>query len=116
MRNRCPSCGHENDNGAVFCAQCGHELKAAPAGSASGEGRTGKEVKEAQDALVYSLIGIFCFGIFLGPFAITKGMKALNIIKDDPVRTGKGKAIAGMVIGIAGIVGWLAVLMFHLSR
>ncbi len=41
-------------------------------------------VKEASEALTYALIGIFCFGIILGPIAISKGSKALNIINEDP--------------------------------
>ncbi len=66
--------------------------------------------------MIYSIIGIFCFGIILGPIAISKASKALNTIKSDPGYTGKGKATAGLIIGIFDVVFWLLALIINLSR
>ncbi len=110
----CPFCGERIKKTAVKCRFCGQfldqELKTTlEAGQPKGE------VKEANDALIMSIIGLFCFGIILGPIAISKGTKALNIIKSDPGYTGKGKATAGIVIGIIDLVGWLAGMIIRNS-
>jgi len=91
----CPNCGKEIKKTALKCRYCGQYIdenikeKLLPKG----------ELKEASGALTYSLIGILCFGFILGPVAIHKGIKALKIIRNEPGYKGKGKAIAGIVIG-----------------
>jgi len=64
--------------------------------------------KEAQDALTMAIVGIFCFGIILGPMAISKAVKAQQMINANPNLTGSGKATAAIVLGI--IVTLLSVL------
>jgi hypothetical protein len=56
--------------------------------------------KEANDALIMAIIGIFCVGIILGPIAIAKASKAQRMIAADPRLAGAGKASAAMIIGI----------------
>jgi hypothetical protein len=111
----CPFCAEKIKKSAVKCRFCGQILDqnlktTLEAGQPKGE------VKEAKDALIYSIIGIFCFGIILGPIAISKASKALNTIKSDPGYTGKGKATAGLIIGIIDVVFWLLALIINLSR
>ncbi len=48
--------------------------------------------------------------------AIAKGMKALNIIEKDPGYQGKGKAIAGLTIGIIETLFYGLALLIRLSR
>jgi hypothetical protein len=63
--------------------------------------------EEADSALKYAVIGIFCFGIILGPMAIAKAMKAKGQIAEDPSLTGAGKANAAIVLGSIVILLWL---------
>jgi hypothetical protein len=63
--------------------------------------------KEAGEALKYAIIGIFCFGIILEPVAISKALKAKKMMAMNPRLTGSGKATAGLIIGIVGLVLWV---------
>jgi hypothetical protein len=60
--------------------------------------------KEANDALTYAIVGIFCFGIILEPIAIAKALKAKKMIALNPRLTGSGKATAALTIGIIILV------------
>lgn len=94
--NRCPNCG-DATNG--YCFRCGYR----PAGSAFYP-VVRETAKEATEAMWCGIIGIFCFGFILGPFAIYKGIQARGIISQNPVLTGEGLATAGIVLGIFDIV------------
>lgn len=63
--------------------------------------------KEANEALTYSIIGVFCFGIILEPIAIMKALKAKKMIAMNPRLTGSGKATAALIIGIVGLILWI---------
>jgi hypothetical protein len=63
--------------------------------------------KEANDALTYSIIGIFCFGIILEPIAISKALKARQMIKLNPRLSGYGKTTAALIIASVGLVLWV---------
>ncbi|MGB9006062.1 MAG: DUF4190 domain-containing protein [Candidatus Aminicenantales bacterium] len=111
----CPFCAEKIKKSAVKCRFCGQILDQSLKTTLAA-GQPKGEVKEAKDALIYSIIGIFCFGIILGPIAISKASKAMNIINSDPGYTGKGKATAGLIIGIIDVVFWLLALIINLSR
>jgi hypothetical protein len=66
--------------------------------------------KEANDALTYSLVGIFCFGIILEPIAISKALKAKKMIEMNPQLAGLGKANSALIIGIVRFVLSLLIL------
>ena len=70
----------------------------------------------ADDALKYAIIGIFCFGIILEPMAIAKALKAKKEIAADPMLTGEGKANAALIIGIIGLVLWVAGMIYRFSN
>lgn len=64
--------------------------------------------EEAGQALTYSIVGIFCFGFILGPIAISKGFKALSIIKQDPFhQKGRTKATFGILLGFYDLAFWI---------
>ncbi|HSI64664.1 MAG TPA: hypothetical protein VLE43_16165 [Candidatus Saccharimonadia bacterium] len=63
--------------------------------------------KEAGEALKFAFIGLFCFGIILGPMAIGKAIGAKKLIKEDPMLLGSGKANGALVIGIIALLLWI---------
>ena len=72
--------------------------------------------KEADDALKYAIIGIFCFGIILEPIAIAKAMKAKKMMEMNPQLTGSGKANAALIIGIVSLVLWVLGMIARVSN
>jgi hypothetical protein len=63
--------------------------------------------KQADEALKYAIIGIFCFGIILEPMAISRALKAKKMIEANPRLTGSGKATAALIIGIVALILWV---------
>ena len=86
--------------GQKYCGQC----KVMTIQSVPQVEQATRPCKEASNALTIAIIGIFCFGIILGPVAIVKASKAKKLIADDPTLTGEGKATAAMIIGILVLV------------
>jgi hypothetical protein len=63
------------------------------------------DAPNATTALVLGIIGIFCFGIILGPIAIVLGTNALKAIEQSGgAYGGEGKARAGQILGIIATV------------
>jgi len=60
-----------------------------------------RAVSDAKNALILSIVGIFCFGIILEPIAIVNARKAKKVLS--PGDEGYGNAQA------AEIIGWIAV-------
>jgi hypothetical protein len=108
--DRCAGCAESfcanclvDMNGKKYCASC---KVLAVQGMPLPEQAT-IPCAEADDALKYAIIGIFCFGIILEPMAIVKASKAKKMIALNPRLTGSGKATAAMIIGIVGLVLWV---------
>jgi hypothetical protein len=76
-------------------------------GQGSGESHQGVAVT----SFILSLVGLFIFGWACGAGAIGTGLKALNGMKVSGNTSGRGLAIAGIVIGVLDIVG----VMFYLA-
>jgi uncharacterized protein DUF4190 len=72
--------------------------------------------KEANEALTYGIVGMFCFGIVLGPVAISKALKAKKMISMNPRLAGSGKATAGLVLGILALVFWVIGIATRVSN
>jgi hypothetical protein len=66
---------------------------------------------EANEALRYAIIGIFCFGFVLGPIAIVKGTSAKKQIAADPRYTGEGAATAAQIIGVIEVCFYLLYIL-----
>jgi len=60
--------------------------------------------KEAGEALIIAIIGLFCCFFILEPIAIFKALKAKKMIAMNPQLTGSGKATAALIIAIVGII------------
>ena len=63
--------------------------------------------KEANEALIYSIVGIFCFGIILEPVALMKASKARKMIALNPRLQGSGKVTAATIIASIALVLWI---------
>jgi len=117
---RCAGCAEPfcNDclveiQGQKYCASCKVlTIKAQPPVVEQATERC----KEAGEALTMAIIGLFCFGIILGPIAISKALKAKNKISQNPQLTGSGMATAALVIGIADLVFFVLAIGFRLSH
>jgi len=69
----------------------------------------------ARQALTYAIIGLFCFGIVLGPLAISKAKSAKMIIAGTPGMRGEGMATAALVIGFVDLALWAAGLVMRFA-
>lgn len=72
--------------------------------------------KEADEALKYAIIGIFCFGIILEPMALVKASQARKMLERNPRLSGSGKVTAATVIAILGLVLWVVGMFVKLSN
>lgn len=66
-----------------------------------------KHAPEAAKAMRLGYIGYLCFGIFLGPMAISEALVARRNIRASPHLLGWGKATAALWLGIGALVMWL---------
>ena len=111
MEPFCPNC-LVTVKGRPYCASC--KVMAIGDKTPVFEQLT-EECVEAKEALKLALIGLFCFGVVLGPMAIKKANEAKKMIAANPNLTGSGKATAALVIGIIDFVGWLVSIVARIS-
>ena len=90
----------------------------AEAGYRQPDAAVRKEIwRQSIASLIVSAVSLFCtLGIFLAPFAIYRGRKALRLIREYNVgHDSKGLATAGMIIGWTALgVHILLVLLYAL--
>lgn len=118
--DRCAGCAEP------FCAACLVEIKGqkycgackvmALAGAPAPTEEGTIPCKEANEALMFSIIALFCFGFIIGPLAISKASKAKKMIALNPQLTGSGKATAATVIGIVAVVVWLLSIVSRIGN
>ncbi len=99
----CPDC-LVDIQGQRYCGEC--KVMALRDGPPPLPEDQTRECVEAGQALKYAIIGIFCFGMILGPVAIVKALKAKRMIEEDPRLSGSGKATAALWIGIVVFFLW----------
>jgi Domain of unknown function (DUF4190) len=102
--------------GAETCASCG-----AAAGATTGTAVPAPQAvvastevgtnKKAIWSLVSGIIGLFIFGIGLGPAAIVLSFQARKEI-DESGEKGQGLATAGAVVGVLAVLGYVWVRFF----
>ena len=116
----CPYCGKENEENNKFCVGCGKSLDTQDGDVVEVvEAKTmNEQPKKSTLDLVGMILGIIsvaslivcCCGAF-GFISILTGIAALIVSIISIVRNGSnGKAIAGLVLGIIGII--LSVVVF----
>ena len=69
--------------------------------------------KEAKEAMIYSIVGIFCCGIILGPIGLFKGLNVQKQMEATGNYEGKGMATAAVVIGIIVTILHVLGLIFN---
>lgn len=118
---RCPSCAEIIKKEAVKCRFCGHVLDYRYAQQSTtgggyfedtGRRLTEDEIKaDAKNALILSIVGIFCFGFILEPLALYKGFRTMSRIGEAEreynnldIGSARGMAIAAIVIAAIGVL------------
>jgi len=71
--------------------------------------------KEANEALTYAIVGIFCLGIVLEPIALVKASKAKRMMEMNPQLTGSGKVLAARIIASIALVLWVLGMLARFS-
>ena len=66
--------------------------------------------KRATTAMILGIISLFCAGIVLGIIAIVMGAQARAVLSK--AQAPSGKALAGIILGIIGLVGAIIAMIF----
>ena len=98
----CPAC-LTSAQGRNLCTQCRSRAYPAPPPIARGM----LPNPDANSALTYAIVGLFCLGIILEPIALSKAINARRMIASDPRLGGEGQATAAMIISIIGLGLWV---------
>lgn len=100
---KCTNCGYENPDGATTCQQCQQPLAQVAAPFAASNAKI-QAAKSAKGALTTAIIGFFCFGIILGPIAISQARKAKAVLTQGDDGYGNAQA--------AEIIGWIVLALY----
>ncbi|MCX5977123.1 MAG: DUF4190 domain-containing protein [Coprothermobacterota bacterium] len=128
---QCTHCGFSNQPGSLYCSRCGQWLSSwrpiqtiEPIPPPPVEARqavplppatTPRTNSLAVAGFISGLAGFFIFGVALGPLAVVLGVVALSQIrKSGDSHSGKGFAIAAIVVGALAFFGALAVLIWYI--
>lgn len=107
MTTFCPACGNSMDTADQFCRVCGREMprQGVAVGGATQAIATGPQ-QTSTKAVISLVSGLFIFFFPLSIVAIIFGHLSLSEIKKSAGKlTGGGMAIAGLVLGYAGVAG-----------
>ncbi len=122
----CPQCGKEMAGNAVVCIECGYDFRtgaraqstetSSTAYSPPARGPATKtQAPTATHALIFGVLSLLCCPPIFGILAITKGMEAQKLCREDDRFTGAGLGLAGVILGIIGIILWGLGLILRFS-
>lgn len=106
----CPNCGTLNDDQATFCVQCGTWLIQDHTDPEEIRNRFTQTSGFATASLVLGIIGIIINPLSIP--AIIFGAIAINQTGKNPYLSGRGKAIAGLILGTIVAVIWILILIY----
>jgi Domain of unknown function (DUF4190) len=72
----------------------------------------------ATSSVMLGILGLFILGFVFGSLAFVQGNKAKHAIAGDPRLSGRGRATAGMILGVVGVilhVIWLAIVAARMT-
>jgi hypothetical protein len=76
------------------------------------EAKAQQAKSDAKNALILSIVGLFCFGFIFGILAFKKASSAIETIDMYEVaKDSRGLAVGAKVLGILDIVGWVIALI-----
>ncbi len=111
----CSKCGEKNPDDGKFCSKCGTALTAtkAPAAAPAPAKTAAAGEKTSGLAIAALVMGIAAFVVFgpLAVLAIIFGAIGISQANKDPNLKGKGMAVAGLVLGIIAVAGWVIVMI-----
>ena len=104
----CPKCGTENPDNAQLCHSCSSVLTSTPTQAPSlGVKTSGLAIA----ALVLGILSFFTFGITAIPAIILGIISLVRIEKSGGRMTGRGFAIAGIVVSVLALLMWVPVVL-----
>ncbi len=120
----CPNCGVPVSDGANFCEKCGAPVAIAEENTTAWGAEMNANTFYAQPAapvatkssgkgvagFVLALVGMFTGGLILGILGIIFSVMGLKEIGRDPSLTGRGMALAGLIISIVQLAFWAFIL------
>ena len=111
----CPKCGAPNEGGSQFCNKCGTQLEQITPPMPSAQTNIGVQGTKHKSGYATASLVLALVGIIINPcliFAIIYGAIALNKMKKDPNLEGRGQALAGLWIGIIGLILWILAIFW----
>ena len=109
----CSKCGKENPDDAQLCHSCSSVLTSTPAQApALGVKTSGLAIA----ALVLGILSIFTLGLTAIPALILGIISLVTIEKSGGRITGRGFAIAGIVVPVLGLLPLMGILLPALAR
>lgn len=132
LKKACHDCGMPLAAGVSHCAHCGATVgtlfseAAAPIPSAKEKRHRGatehsdfhyrieKAQERANNSVILALSSFFCPGIgfLLGVAAIVLGAMAARSLKAHQIEDGRGTALAGLIIGVLGLIAQGAYVVY----
>jgi hypothetical protein len=78
--------------------------------------QVGQSSSKATWALVTGILGIIILPVVFSILAIVFGVQAQSEVERNPGMEGKGRATAGIVLGIIGLIAWAIILITLMNR